>query len=416
VPDRRPLVVWLAVVYAHVVVRLKLWQVQRASSRAPDYDARRFARIWTVGAGVSGVLWGIAGALLFPPESVGGQYFVLFLIGGMVAGASASMSSLLSGYVAFSAPALAGMIARLFLEGERLHTVAGLLLVIFGVAMTVIAKSSGDTLAQSIRLRMRNELLLADLTSAREALTRLNAELEGRVAARTSELETALGDRDRFVSVFSHELRTPLTSMMLNVENLEMLLGSDIRDAARLGPPVAALARQTKRMRHLIEDLLDTSRLSADRMRYSKTPVTLREIVDASLEDVAPQLASARATFAVEIEDGLRGNWDAYRIEQVFTNLLSNALRYGAPPFSLRATRAGSSARVVVRDSGAGIPEERRRRIFEPFETFDGGRGRAGLGLGLYIADRLVRAHDGTIRVESEPGRGSEFIVELPLL
>jgi signal transduction histidine kinase len=414
VPHERALG-WLAAMYAIVAVRLERWRAHRRASRSP-YDARRWFRVWTYGTAITGAAWGAAGVLLFPRASLGGRYLLLFVIGGMVAGASASMSSLTRAFLAFAVPALAAPVGRLLIENDPSLTVAAALLVIFGTGMTAVAKSGESSLLQALRLRARNELLLEDLTAARDALTRLNAELEQRVAARTQELERAIEDRDRFVSVVSHELRTPLTSMVLNVESLKRCLDAGTPDRAQMSPLVAAVMRQLDRMRHLVADLLDVSRLSAGRMLYRKEPVALEEVVEASLENVAPQMASSGASFEVKLEEGLRGEWDRYRIEQVLTNLLSNALRYGAPPFSLTAARAGTRARIVVRDGGAGIPAERMPRLFEPFEAIDAGRGHPGVGLGLYIAAQLVRAHEGTIRAESEPGRGTEFVVELPLL
>jgi signal transduction histidine kinase len=266
-----------------------------------------------------------------------------------------------------------------------------------------------------VRLRLKNVLLVEDLTWTREQITRLNRELEERVDTRTRQLRQALADRDRFVSIVSHELRTPLTSMRLTEEILARLFRSKQIDAGQLARLLPVLSRQTDRMRGLVDDLLDVGRLSADQMRYRKEPVELARIVGATMEQMAPQLAVASASFSVDLDEGLVGIWDPDRLQQVFVNLMTNALKYGARPFSITAHRRGDRVRIAVRDSGRGIPREYLQRIFEAFQRLESAPGPAGLGLGLYIAERIVRAHGGTIHAESAPGRGSTFIIELPL-
>jgi signal transduction histidine kinase len=243
----------------------------------------------------------------------------------------------------------------------------------------------------------------------------LNRELEDRVKARTQELEKALAYRDRLVSVVSHELRTPLGSMMLNQRLLQNAAAEGFPDATGLRRTIDVLSRQLDRLRDLVDDLLDTRRLASERMLLNKVPVDLRVIVTETLEEMAPQLSATGAKMAVVIGEGLRGTWDRHRIQQVLTNLISNALKYGHEPFVLTATRTDGRAQIVVSDHGKGIPREHLERIFQAFERGDTKERAPGLGLGLFIAERIVRAHDGSIRVESVPWQETRFIVELPL-
>jgi signal transduction histidine kinase len=109
------------------------------------------------------------------------------------------------------------------------------------------------------------------------------------------------------------------------------------------------------------------------------------------------------------------GSWDAYRIEQVLVNLLTNAIRYApGKPLEVSVFAADGSAGFAVRDRGRGIPAADQERIFQRFERLVSPNDVSGLGLGLYIAREIVIAHGGTIRVESEPGQGARFVVELP--
>ena len=130
------------------------------------------------------------------------------------------------------------------------------------------------------------------------------------------------------------------------------------------------------------------------------------------LEDEASQTGSAIAAHG----EPVRGAWDRLRLSQVVTNLLSNAVKYGAGnPVEVSYGPSAAGAFVLVRDRGIGIEPADQRQIFERFERAVSSRNYGGLGLGLYIVRRIVEAHGGTIRVESAPGEGSAFLVELPL-
>ena len=132
---------------------------------------------------------------------------------------------------------------------------------------------------------------------------------------------------------------------------------------------------------------------------------------------LAEDARRAGCELRVRAAEGLVGRWDRARVEQVVTNLLSNAIKYGAgAPVEVEAQRAGTRARLVVRDCGIGVAEAERERIFRRFERAVSSKHYGGLGLGLYIVRRIVDAHDGEVRVTDAPGgRGAEFTVELPL-
>jgi signal transduction histidine kinase len=407
--------VWLATMYGVVVVRLLFWRSHQRDVRAP-YAAEKWVRIWSLGTFATGALWGAAVWLLSSAEFGLDENLVLFLIGGMVAGASASMSSFAPAFVAFAAPALTPPIIRLFTEGDRIHLAMAALLVSFGIAMTAITRGSGRAFADSVRLRLRNSRLVQELTSAREALSGLNLELEERIKQRTQQLQQTLSERDQFVSVISHELRTPLTSMRLNQEILARTFQSGSPDAGEVERRFGTLRRQMQRMQRLLEDLLDVSRLSTHRMRYRKEPVEMKTIVEAALDEMGPQLAVAGVSFRIDVPEGLRGEWDAGRLQQVFINLMSNAVRHGKAPFALTARREGASVEVDVKDAGGSIPTEALGRIFRAFERAEGPPTSEGLGLGLYIADQIVQAHEGSILAKSSIGRGTTFVIQLPLL
>jgi signal transduction histidine kinase len=413
--DHRSALTWLFVM--NLVVAVRFWGWDRQRSLAGDgYDARRWARLWTMGAALTGVGWGLTAIFLFPRESVAGQMFVLFLIGGMVAGASASMSSLQSAFVAFVAPALGLAIVRLVGQFDEIHGAMAVLLAIFGGAMAAIARRGEKALTGVVRLEFRNSLLAEKLTTAYAQLAQMNRELEDRVSMRTDALHRALAARDQFISIASHELRTPVSSMRLNSAILARLVQSPGEYGVKLKQLSAALSRQLDRVCFLLDDMLDASRMTAGKMTYTKAHVRLGDIIREVLEQLEPQLSAEQATIALDVSDDIWGEWDGHRIEQVFVNLLSNALKYGRPPFSVSALGEPGTVCTTVHDAGGGIAAEHLEQLFEPFERAHASENTSGLGLGLYICRRIVEAHQGTISVTSSPSQGTSFLVRLPVV
>ena len=142
----------------------------------------------------------------------------------------------------------------------------------------------------------------------------------------------------------------------------------------------------------------------------------LLQLVGHLVENFAPQVAAAESSMHLAVDGPVEGNWDEFRIEQVISNLLTNALRYGArSPINVRVYSEQDQGRVEVRDFGIGIGEENQARIFQQFERVTAKHAVAGLGLGLFISEQIVTAHGGTITVESRIGEGALFRVCLPL-
>ncbi len=230
----------------------------------------------------------------------------------------------------------------------------------------------------------------------------------GRLYRRAQE---AVAARDEFLSIASHELKTPLTSLVLHTDSL--------RAAARRGAldQVASKAelirRSVDRLGRLVASLLDISRISAGRLDL--------EIEETDLADVAREVVdrfhdeARRAGCALVLHaETARGRWDRSRLDQVLTNLLSNALKYGpGEPVVVGVEARRDRAILSVQDRGIGISEGDQRRIFQRFERAVSRRNYGGFGLGLWIVRQIVEALGGTVRVESLPGTGSTFVVEL---
>ncbi|WP_163988508.1 ATP-binding protein [Pyxidicoccus caerfyrddinensis] len=244
---------------------------------------------------------------------------------------------------------------------------------------------------------------LVENLAARMALAVDNARLY-------EEAQRAIRVRDEFLSVAAHELFTPLTSLRLTVQGLQR--------GAEAPPSPAVLRivdRQTQKLMRLVSELLDTSQLRTGRLGLHLEDVDLGQVVREVAEQLGPELERTGTSLTLDVAPDVVGRWDRLRLEQVVQNLLSNAAKYGErKPVELRVLADAGLARLVVMDHGMGIPPEDQERIFAPFERAISSRHFGGLGLGLYIVQRIVQQLGGNIRLLSEPGQGSTFVVELP--
>jgi PAS domain S-box-containing protein len=221
-------------------------------------------------------------------------------------------------------------------------------------------------------------------------------------------LQEAVRVRDDFLTVASHELNTPLTPLLTQVQLLRRKLPDSPENARML----SLAERQVVRLAKLVTDLLDVSRISGGKMRFEPEVVDLAEVVR-EVVDRLPE--SARARVQLQGEATLMGEWDPLRIDQVVTNLVSNALKYGgtAPvQVSLRGER--EQVVLVIADQGIGIAEEEQARIFQRFERAVPTRNYGGFGIGLWITRHVVEGSGGKITVQSALGKGSTFTVTLP--
>jgi two-component system phosphate regulon sensor histidine kinase PhoR len=222
--------------------------------------------------------------------------------------------------------------------------------------------------------------------------------------------------RKDFVANVSHELRTPITAVRSAVDTLRLTLERDPGASDRF---VDIIDRNAQRLGALVEDLLDLSRIESKEYRPEVAPVQLRATADQVLSLLRPRIEEKAFDVANEIAADLpAARADRKALEQVFTNLLDNAIKYcpTGTRVRVRAQLAGSVVRVEIADTGPGIEPRHLPRLFERFYRVDSGRSRdmGGTGLGLSIVKHLVEAMNGTIGVDSTPGRGATFWFTLP--
>jgi signal transduction histidine kinase len=300
-----------------------------------------------------------------------------------------------------------------------------------GAAMKI---GSGDFNVR-LPIRSQDELgrLALSINQMRDLLERSYRDLEARVAARTSELETmakenerlyeqassAVRMRDEFFSIASPELKTPLTGLNLHLQLLSrQFRASDTPQAKlKIEAELESCLRQTRRLAVLSSELMDLTRIRLGKLEIRRESCDLAAIAHDAALLLGGDAAQAGAGLEVRASTPVVGQFDPARLGQVVTNLISNAIKYGnSQPVTVEVRKEGALACIVVRDQGLGIAPDDLGRIFDRFERVDEKDAKvAGLGLGLYITQQIVETHGGTIGVQSVVGRGSVFTVELPL-
>jgi PAS domain S-box-containing protein len=234
---------------------------------------------------------------------------------------------------------------------------------------------------------------------------------------RLADASIALRARDEFLSLASHELRTPLTALRLHLQTLARSARRKPEETvATLAARAAKLEQHVDRMSALIDTLLDVARIASGHLHLDLAPVDLGPMV-ARVVERRRSLLPDPERLQLRVDGRVLGRCDAVRFEQVVASLVDNALKYsGDEPVEVAVARTTEDQAVVaVRDHGIGIAAEDQARIFERFERAAPVSQYGGFGFGLWAAREIVKAHGGTISVHSQHGRGSTFVVELPL-
>jgi signal transduction histidine kinase len=236
-----------------------------------------------------------------------------------------------------------------------------------------------------------------------------------RLRARCEELERANRAKDRMLAVLGHDLRAPLSAILgwtsrLRGENL---------DGAQTARALETIERNARTQQKLIDQVMEASRVAAERLQMVLAPVDLGVVVETVVEGFLPAAAERRIELAYHAIDGVTVMADRTRIEQVVTNLIGNALKYteAGGHVTVSVKRENKRSCLVVRDDGQGIEAALLPRVFDLWVQDDSAPvAKSGLGLGLHIVKNIVERHGGTVSAESEgPGHGSTFTVRLGL-
>lgn len=281
-------------------------------------------------------------------------------------------------------------------------------------ALADASRRSPRTLESALAAIDRAERALGAAASGAPARPGSFAELEQRV----QELTRAAAQHDEFLSTLGHELRNPLSPIYMQAQYL--------LDAVRQGQPKAltrewlvpqleAFCARLHKFLEMLNRVMDISRMSAGRLSLELEELDLVALVRDVAQSFERELAAARSELRIDAPPHLPGVWDRLRVEQIFTNLLSNAIRYGAgKPIEVEIGGDLEQVELAVRDHGVGIDPEDQQRIFQRFERAGKKRSSGGFGIGLWTVRQCCLAMGGHVSVKSQPGSGSSFSVVLP--
>ncbi len=265
---------------------------------------------------------------------------------------------------------------------------------------------------------IRGHTFTTDARNQLASMLETERDIRSQLDVRNTELEEANNAKSRFLGLVSHELKTPLTSIIAFAANLEKSIGSSLGE--RQAKQFQAISRNGFQLKALIDELLDVSAASQGELSLSIERVTAGEIVSEALEVVKPQIEERGQSLTISMDDPqLEFTGDPMRLQQVVSNLLSNASKYSAEgsEIGLSVQESSGHACIKVRDSGIGMSEEDLQRLFSTFFRADDAvaTGMPGTGLGMVVVKSVVEGHGGTIEVTSEAGVGTTVKVDIPL-
>lgn len=254
----------------------------------------------------------------------------------------------------------------------------------------------------------------ANIKVLKEKLNELNVDLEHQVQVRTQELALALKARDEFISIASHELKTPLTSLRLYIDGMLLNNQETHISQAELSLLLKRMKKQCLHLESITNDLLDVTALLGDeKLHINKEEMDLRLPLNNVIDRLGEEIKAAKCKIEYHAPQSIIGCWDKSRIDQIFSNLLLNAIKYAPGQIKITLASQDDFAILTVQDFGAGIKQVDHSRIFNRFVRLS--QETWGLGLGLWIVRKITEAHQGTIELHSVVNEGSAFTVKLPL-
>jgi signal transduction histidine kinase/ActR/RegA family two-component response regulator len=413
--SRGTLVAWL--LYVVLVSAARLVLVRRYWSAAPgDAENDWWKATFVAGAAMAAAGWGVGAILLYPPAGSADEIAIVFSVGGVMLGGASLLAARPEAFLTFLIPTGLLTAVRVAAPGDEDHLMMGLLGVLFTAVIVITTWRFHRAIESSFRFRFDNVDLVETLQTAKSEVDALNHDLEIRVRERTARLVQEDRRKDEFLATLAHELRNPLAPIRFALETMRV-------DA----PPVTAarardvIDRQVGQLVRLVDDLLDVSRITANKIQLRREPIELGRLMATAVESIAPLAMAADHTLDVQLPSApICVHGDGARLVQVFANVLNNAAKFtprgGRIWFT--AEQQSSHAVVRIRDTGVGIAPDVLPRVFDMFHQAELvlERSTGGLGIGLTLARRLVQMHDGEIEIRSPgTGQGTEVEIRLPV-
>jgi signal transduction histidine kinase/ActR/RegA family two-component response regulator len=405
--------VWLLCMLLLTGARYLLVRRYRRASPG-DADMGRWNVAFVVGVAMAAVGWSAAAIVLYPAARPMNEAFLVFVVGGVMLGGASLLAARREAFFTFLI--LTGLLTALRVAtiGDEDHLMMGFLTALFTIATLATTWRFHRLIESSFRLRFDNDDLIESLQTAKAQADALNRDLELRVSDRTAKLVQADQRKDEFLATLAHELRNPLAPIRFALECLK----ADV-------PPASAarardvIDRQVRQLVRLVDDLLDVSRITANKIHLRREPHDLARLMATAVESIMPLATAADHQLEVQMPSPpIRVDGDGARLVQIFANVLHNAVKFtprgGQIWFS--GDEESGEAVVRIRDTGIGIAPEVLPQVFDMFQQADPilERSGGGLGIGLTLARRLVEMHEGRIAIRS-PGKDQGTEVEIRL-
>lgn len=396
---------------ARFVIVRRYW---RASPS--DTENGRWKTMFVVGTAMAAAGWGVGAFVLYPGAGPLNETLVVFAVGGVMLGSASLLAARPEAFLTFLLPTGLLTAVRLILEGDPDHLMMGFLAGVFTVATVITTWRFHLAIESSLKLRFVNQDLIESLHRAKNDAEALNRELELRVRDRSAKLIEADQRKDEFLATLAHELRNPLAPIRFALETLKV--NTPDAPAARARE---VIERQVKQLVRLVDDLLDVSRITANKIQLRREPLDLARVMATAVESITPLATVAGHTVDVQLPSTpVCVNGDGARLMQVFANVLNNAVKFTPPGGHIwfTAEQQSNEAVVRIRDTGVGIAPEVLPRVFDMFHQGEAvlDRSTGGLGIGLTLVRRLVDMHEGRIDIRSAgTGQGTEVEIRLPI-
>ena len=406
---------WLAYMIAVCVARFALAQRYRRAS-STDATSRQWNTGFVVGTAAAAAGWCAGAVALYQSSVPMNEVLVVFVIGGVMLGSASLLAARPEAFLTFLIPT--GLVAswRVASQGDEEHLIMGFLGLVFTIATIITTWRFHLAIDSSLALQFANQHLIESLQKAKDDTDALNRDLERRVRDRTAQLLEADQRKDEFLAMLAHELRNPLAPIRFALETL--------KDSVPQGAPAharAVIERQVAQLVRLVDDLLDVSRITANKIQLHRQPHDLAQLMDTAVESIAPLATAAGQTLEIRLpQPPIRVEGDDARLVQVFANVLNNAVKFTPRDGHIwfTADRQADVAIVRIRDTGVGIAADVLPRVFDMFHQAEPAlqRSSGGLGIGLTLARALVEMHEGRIDMQSPGvGGGTEVEIRLPI-
>lgn len=401
IAEQNSLLLWLGVMLTISMIRLAI--VQAFVRMEPgDDELGKWDSVYLVAVFVTGIAWGAAGFLLYPPDNTVYQVALAFVIGGISSSATASLAARQIAVVFAVCPALLIASFRFLFDSTEGHLEMGILLLLYLAVLMNIGRAMHRQIIDALSLRFENQNLVQSLES-----TVSDLEVARREAEQSSRAKT------RFLASASHDLRQPVHAMILFVAALARRQADDKQSQELVGK----IDRSLDSVKGLLDSLLDISKLDANIVHVRNERFDVRTLLDQVVNEFAGE-AEGKGLHLRAAGQSIFVDSDLVLLGRVVRNLAANAVRYTETGGILIAVRKrGGKARIEIWDTGIGIKDEDQREIFQEFfqlRTVSEDQ-QGGLGLGLSIVKRTCDLLQCPLEVISEPGSGSRFLVTLPL-